>query len=213
MLTRVKRKVPTTTHDTELQDALLERMNFLVSADVFPFQEKYQTTTLPGGQYALASPLNFAVPLALTLWETNAKEKKIEILDRVEFIRNFPKPDERLANPPSYACVAIAESQIWFNCPADNDYNIRIEFYAIPTDVTDQTVSQLTELAKLTLINWATADGFRMLMQHDEADKWEAQGDKYFATMQKRYQLAQEADARFISPKEEHVMQVKRYLT
>jgi hypothetical protein len=46
MLARVKRIVPTTTLDTELQDHLLERMNYLTTLDTFPFQEGYQSATL-----------------------------------------------------------------------------------------------------------------------------------------------------------------------
>ena len=46
MLARVKRIVSTVTLDTELQDHILERMSYLTTLDVFPFQEGYQSTTL-----------------------------------------------------------------------------------------------------------------------------------------------------------------------
>lgn len=206
MLARVKRNVPTTTMDTELQDALLERMNYLASLDTFPFQEAYQSTTLSSGDYRLATPTNFAIIKSLTCWDATGDEREIELLDAASFSSMFPKPDENSSNPPSFACVRVAEGEIWFNTIADANYTIRIEFFAIPDDATDTTVSQLTELAKLTLVKWASADGFRMIGEHDRANQFENEGNGFFKAMTRRYQLALEEDARIISPKERHTL-------
>jgi len=44
MLTRLKYIVPTTVMDTELTTCLLERMNYLVSLDTFPFRRDMSAT-------------------------------------------------------------------------------------------------------------------------------------------------------------------------
>ena len=201
MLARVKRNVPTTTMDTELQDALLERMNYLVSLDVFPFQEGYEEATVTS-EYRLSTPNNFAYLKDLIIWESGS-ERHLTILDPVTFDQMFPKPNENDVATPTYCCVRIAEGEFWFNCPVDSMV-IRAYFYKIPDDATDITVSQLTELAKITLIKWASADGFREMGQHDRADKWEAEGNKTFLAMKKRYQLSREEGTQMISGKQVH---------
>ena len=205
MLARVKRNVPTTTMDTELQDSLLERMNYLVSLDTFPFQEKYQSSVLAAGAYLMTTPDNFANLKSIVCWITG-EENDITILGATEFSRMFPKPDENAADYPSYCCIRVAEGEIWFDCPASAATTIRMEFYAIPDDATDATVSQMIELAKLALIRWASADGFRMMQEHDRADKFEDQGNKFLGAMKIRYQLAMEKDAGFISPQKAHAL-------
>jgi len=76
MLTRVKRIVPTNQLDTALQDSLLERMNYLVSLDTFPFQEMYEYATLTQGTYQLAAPSNFAVAKSMVVWSPNGSEAR-----------------------------------------------------------------------------------------------------------------------------------------
>ena len=198
MLDRVKRRVPTTTHDTELQDALLERMNYLVSLDMFPFQEVYQTATL--STYYVATPPNFGVIQSAVLWLTDGRQKELEILDSTSFSKMFPEPEAMTNRVPTYGCIKVAEGQFWVDCIPDSTYNLRMLFYAIPDDVTDPTVSQLTELAKLCLIDWASADGFRLLGQHDTAGEWKKEGDDKFRAMERRYQRAIERDGRFLAP-------------
>jgi hypothetical protein len=205
MLTRVRRNVPSTTMDTELQDALLERMNYLVSIDTFPFQEKYETTLLPANSYNVATPDNFADVKDLVIWEAGS-ERTLDRMDSTEFDRVFPNPSNQDAEKPSIYCIKVAEGEIWFNCPTDQAYNIRIYFYSIPDDATDVTISQMVELAKLTLIKWASADGFRMIGEHDRATIFEQEGDKMLGALRRRYQLAQEEGARFISPKTQKSM-------
>jgi hypothetical protein len=205
ILARVKRLVPTTTMDTELGDAILERIQYLQSLDVFPFTEKYQDTTLAVGDWRVATPDNFAILKDLTVWYSGS-ERSLEILDPSTFSQMFPKPDEEEQDTPAYCCVNVAEGEIWFNCPVDAAYVIRIVFNAVPDDATDTTVAYLTELAKLTIRDWAAADGFRMLSEHDRAEQLEMQGNNKLAAMKKRYQHSLEEDARFISPKEFHLL-------
>ncbi len=204
MLSRVKRYVPSTTHDTELQDSLLERMNYLVSIDTFPFQEKYQFTLVPASSYIVATPNNFANVKDLVIW-TVGDERPLTKLDATEFDTLFPNPSNNSEDEPSYYCIKVAEGEIWFNCPLDTDLTVRIYFYAIPDDATDPTVSQMVELAKLTLIKWASADGFRMMREFDTANQWQEEGNKHFQALERRYQLAREEGARFISFREVHL--------
>ena len=204
MLARVKRKVPTTTLDTELQDHLLERMNYLVTLDAFPFQEKYQSDTITAGSYNWATPSNFAYPKTVILY-TAGNERPLEFLDNQEFDRRFPNPSNLGSEEPKYYTIKVAEGEIWFNCPTDLGYELRILFYAIPDDAADTTISQLTEMAKLTLIDWASSDGFKDLKEFDRADAMERDGDKKFMALKRRYQLAREEGARFISMKESHL--------
>jgi len=206
MLARVKRNVPTTTMDTELQDAILERMNYLVSIDVFPFQEVYQSTTLAASSYSIATPSNFASIKDITIWMGSDDQLSLEVLDSSTFSRLFPKPDENTTDRPKKCTVKVAEGEIWFNCPADIAYTVRLLFHAIPDDVTDTTVSQMVELAKLVLIKWASADGFRMMGEYDRGDQWEEEGNRFMLALKRRYQLSLEKDARFISPKEAHLL-------
>jgi len=205
MVTRVKRIVPTTTMDTELQDAIIERMNYLASLDVFPFQEKYQTATLASGAYRISTPDNFAIPKNLVLWKSG-DEYDVEIMDVSTFSKIFPKPDVEDGDFPQYCCFKVAEAEIWFNCPAGEDIPLRMDFNAVPDDATDVNVTQLTELAKLAVIDWAASDGFRMMSEFDRADQLEAQGNNKLAAMKRRYQRAQEEDARFMSPQEFHAL-------
>ncbi len=205
MLARVKRYVPTTTMDTELQDSILERMNYLVSLDVFPFQEKYQSSVVVGGTYNVATPDNFATIKDLIIY-TAGSERPLEKLDALEFDRLFPMPSNQGAEVPTYYCIKVAEGEIWFNCPTDADYTFRIYFYAIPDDATDTTISQMVELAKLILVKWGSADGFRMMGEHDRAAILEEEGNKFLVALRRRYQLAQEEGTRFISAKTEKIM-------
>jgi hypothetical protein len=200
MLARVKRYVPSTTHDTELQDALLERMNYLVSIDTFPFQEVYDESVVAGGSYRIATPSNFATIKDIVIW-TAGGERTLDRMDSTEFDRVFPNPSNAGAEKPSVYCIKVAEGEIWFDCPTDEAYTFRIYFYAIPDDATDTTVSQMVELAKLTLINWASADGFRMIGEYDRATVMEEVGNKMLVALRRRYQLAQEEGAKFISAK------------
>jgi len=203
MLARVKRYVPTTVMDTELQDSILERMNYLVSLDLFPFQEVYNTVNLASSNYRLATPSNFATVKSLVIW-TDGYERSLEILSSGEFDRLFPNPSINDEDTPCFACIRVAEGEIWLNCPTDATYTFRLYFTQIPDDATDTTVSQLVELAKIAIYKWGCADGFRMLSEHDRADKLELEGDKMFAALKRRYQLAQEEGARIISLKERH---------
>jgi len=199
MLTRVKRIVPSTLMNTELEDALLERMNYLATLDAFPFQERYQEETLISGEYRLATPDNFAYIKSISVWMSDNKEREIDLMDAVTFLELFPKPNEREIGVPIYCCVRINEGEIWFDCPADGNLIIRMESFHIPDDATDVTVTQLTELAKLALVKWASADGFRMMSEFDRADKLEVEGNRYLDAMQKRYGLALERNARIMS--------------
>jgi len=199
MLARVKRYVPTTTMDTELQDSLLERMNYLVSLDVFPFQEKYMVDTVAAGAYNKATPANFATIKDIVVW-TAGKEKVLTRLDALEFDTMFPMPSND-TDEPRYYCIKVAEGEIWFNCCAEYALTIRIYFYAIPDDATDTTVSQMVELAKIILIKWGSADGSRMMGEYDRATALEEEGNKMLMALKKRYAFAQEEGARFISSK------------
>ena len=203
MLARVKRIVPTTVLDTELQDAILERMNYLATLDVFPFQEGFQSATLSSGDTSMATPDNFASQKNLYVY-TAGSERPLEYLDPIEFNRLFPYPGNQDAEEPTYYTIKVAEGNYYFNCPADQDYTIYSYFHKIPDDATDTTVSQLTEMAKLTLIDWAASDGFRMLKEFDRADQLERSGDKKFSALKRRYQLSREENARFMSMKEFH---------
>lgn len=205
MLARVKRIVPTTTLDTELQDHLLERMNYLTTLDAFPFQEGYQSTTLTAGDVSVATPDNFASQISLRIYTADS-ERPLEYLDPIAFDSRFPNPSDLTSEAPTYYTIKVAESAYYFNCPVDEAYVIHSYFYKIPDDATDTTVSQLTEMAKITLIDWAASDGFRDMKEFDRADRLEKSGDKKFAALKRRYQLARENDARFMSSKEAHAM-------
>lgn len=200
MLARVKRIVPTTTLDTELQDAILERMNYLTTLDAFPFQEGFQSATLSAGDSSMATPDNFASQRSLVLYTANS-ERPLEYLDAMAFDSMFPNPANQGSEKPRYFTIKAAESSYYFNCPSDADYTIYNYFYKIPDDATDTTVSQLTEMAKLTIVDWAASDGFRMLKEFDRADQLERSGDKKFAALKRRYQLSREEGAKFISQK------------
>lgn len=205
MLARVKRIVPTTTLDTELQDHLLERMNYLTTLDTFPFQEGYQSATLSAGDSSMATPDNFASQRTLVLYTADS-ERPLEYMDALEFDRLFPNPSNRGASKPTYFTIKVAESSYYFDCPSDADYTLYNYFYKIPDDATGTTVSQMTEMAKLTLIDWAAADGFRDMKEFDRADQLERSGDKKFAALKRRYQLSREEGAKFISAKQAHGM-------
>ena len=96
-------------------------------------------------------------------------------------------------------------------------YNNNMIKFLIPTakemkpskEVPSQKLSEkseaiLTEMAKLTIVDWAAADGFRFMKEFDRADKLERDGDKKLMMLRRRYQLSRENDARFISLKEFH---------
>ena len=216
MLARVKRIVPTTVLDTELQDAILERMNYLATMDVFPFQEGFQSATLAASGVSMSTPDNFAAQKSLVLYTADS-QRPLTYLDPPTFDQMFPNPSDNDSDKPAFYTIKIAEGYYYFNCPADAAYTIYSYFHKIPDDATDTTVSQLTEMAKITLIHWAAADGFRMMKEYDRADKEEDIGGRFDAktgrmtgmlgALWRKYQLSQENDARFISLKEFHKMQ------
>lgn len=202
MLTRLKRIVPSTTLDTELGDKLMEGMNLLVTLDEFPFQEAYQTATLAAAEYTMATPDNFGIIKDLVVW-TADYQKRVERLDAITFDEWFSNPSDESTGTPGYYCIKVAEGQLWFNCPADVAYTIRIYFYKIPDDVTDTTVSQLTEMAKLAVIELAAWKGFKDLLgEHDTGESHYNDAGKLIKAMIRRYHLAREQDARFVSPNE-----------
>jgi hypothetical protein len=204
ILTRVKYIYTSVLRDTELTAAILERMNYLVSLDVFPFQESYDSTTLAANDYRLATPDNFAILKSLTIWQADFKSQ-LTIISPVSFENLYPMPTDNTVGIPSHACIKVAEGEIWFNRPADIDYTIRLIYHKIPDDATDTTVSQLTELAKICLVKWAAADGFRMDSEHDRAKALEEEGDKFFKALERRYALAREEEGKFISFREAHI--------
>jgi hypothetical protein len=204
ILTRVKRYVPTTTHDTEIQDAILERMNYLVSLETFPFQETYEEYTASVNDYRIATPSNFAAPKDLVIWTADS-EIPLNKLDAVAFDKSYPNPSNQPVGEPVEYCIKVEEAEIWFNCPCDIAYVFRLYFYKIPDDATDTTVSQMVELAKIILERWGASDGFRMMGEYDRADKMESEGNKMLAALKRRYQLSMEEDARVISFKEMHL--------
>ena len=206
MLARVKRIVPTTVLDTELQDAILERMNYLATLDVFPFQEGFQSATLAAAGTSMATPDNFAAQKSLVLYTADS-QRPLTYLDPPTFDQMFPNPSENTSGKPTYYTIKVSEGSYYFNCPADAAYTIYSYFHKIPDDATDTTVSQLTEMAKLTIVDWAAADGFRFMKEFDRADKLERDGDKKLMMLRRRYQLSREQDARFISLKEFHKTQ------
>lgn len=209
MLARVKRIVPTITLDTELQDHLLERMNYLTTLDAFPFQEGYQSSTLTAGDTTLATPDNFAAQISLSIY-TAGSQRPLTYLDPVEFKSRFPNPSDLSSEKPKFYTIMVAESAYHFNCPVDAAYVIYNHFYKVPDDATNVTVSQLTEMAKITLIDWAASDGFRDMKEFDRADRLERSGNTKLAALKRRYQLSREQDACFISPKE-HFLGYKGY--
>ena len=206
MLARVKRIVPTTVLDTELQDAILERMNYLATLDVFPFQEGFQSATLAAAGTSMATPDNFAAQKSLVLYTADS-QRPLTYLDPPTFDQMFPNPSDNDAEKPTYYTIKVAEGNYYFNCPSDAAYTIYSYFHKIPDDATDTTVSQLTEMAKLTIVDWAAADGFRFMKEFDRADKLERDGDKKLMMLRRRYQLSRENDARFMSMKEFHNLQ------
>jgi len=206
MLTRVKRNVPTTTMDTELQDALLERMNYLATLDALPFQEGHADVTLAANQYTADTPTDFAYPRSLVIFQTD-KYRPLEFMSVGAFDDLYPRPDQSTDEITHYT-VKVAEGKFWFNSTNASSLAMKLLFHKIPDDATDVTISQLSELAKITLIKWASADGFRHMGEHDRAGQFEAEGDKMFMAMKKRYQLALEQDSRFISYKEQYLRRV-----
>ncbi len=208
ILARVKRYVPSIVLDTEIQDAILERMNLLVSLDTFPFQESYLETTVSIGDWHISTPTNFATIKNLVLYTADS-ESQLEKLDSKTFDQLYPMPSNETEGTPTFFCIKVAEGEIWFNCPCDKAYVFRMLFYQIPDDATDTTVSQLVELAKIVIEKWAASDGFRMMGEYDRADKIEQEGHKMLAALKRRYQLSMEEDARIISYKEQW-LRVKR---
>jgi hypothetical protein len=198
ILTRVKYIYPSALRDTELTASILERMNYLVSLDVFPFQEDYDSITLSANSYNIATPDNFAIVKSLVIWQADFKSQ-VTMLSPIAFDNLYPMPSDNTVGTPSHACIKVAEGEIWFNRPADIAYTVRLVYHKIPDDATDTTVSQLTELAKICLIKWAAADGFRMDAEHDRAKALEEEGDKVFKALERRYALSREEEAKFIS--------------
>lgn len=203
ILTRVRQIVPTTTLNTELQAHILERMNYLASIDVFPFQEQDYADTVTAASWRWTTPTNFATMKSLVIYTVDS-QRPLEYLDPKVFDSRFPNPSEESADEPTYYTIKIGESEIWFNCKTDIAYVIHAYFHAIPDDAADETVSQLTELAKLTLVHWAAADGFADLKEYDRSEKQEQIGNNHLAVLKRRYQLSLEVGARFMSPMEAH---------
>jgi len=178
-------------------------MNYLISLDIFPFQDGYSYAPVISGTWYLVTPTDFASVKEMVVYTADS-EKYLYKMDSKTFSERWPMPSNQDTGMPTYYAIRVAEGQIWFNCPFDASYTIRMLFNKIPDDATDTTVSQLSELAKITIEKWGCADGFRMMGEHDRADRMEQEGNKSLAAMQRRYQLAMENDARIISFKEQY---------
>lgn len=191
-----------------IYESVLEKLNYLVNLEEFPFQQLMSgAPDMTKGQAYLAVPTNFNIIQGIRI-TTVGYERSLDAMDEETFNRAFPTPENSDSDTPSYYCQKEAESKIYFNCPPDAAYTLKWEGYTIPSDVTNvSAVPYLTELAKLTCVHWAASHYYgSYLTEYDRAAQEEATGNKYFIALKKRYQRNLEKNSRFISSREVHDM-------
>jgi len=197
--------VPATQISADIENSVLERLNYLVSLDLFAFQQKLSAAPdLTVGLYYLTVPTRAAVitDLRLTL---DDYERNIELIDEGVFNQMYPAPQNNAQGKPVHACMREGESKVYFDKPADGTLSLEWGYYEIPTDATSSAyVANLNELAKLTLVRWAAADGFRMLNEFDRAEAMENEGNRFLTALKRRYHHSMQENARFVSIKEIH---------
>jgi hypothetical protein len=198
--------------DTEVQDAILERMNYLFSLDILPFHEATNTKSLAANSYWFAmSALNADISIVKSLKITTATFENNPVKLAVKtFDEMFPAPANETANEPTNYKIDVAESKIVFNCPMAGTRTISVDFYKVPINIkSSASFASMTELAKLAVGKWAASDGFRMNSEWDRADKLEDEGNKLLAAIKRRYQLAKEEESRIVSAKEWHLRRTR----
>ena len=183
---------------TQIQNAILQRANCLLHLDEWPFARAYKTFTMTTDEFRYALPSAFAIPQGVTIW-TSGDERTLNILEQNIFDHMFPKPDERSNDKPAYCC--IKNDEIWFDRGADTTYDVRLDFYYIPHDATLTGVSaELTELAKLALVRYASADIFYQIGSREKWKEMKEEGSEFILALKNRYMMVKERDAGFISP-------------
>lgn len=157
---------------------------------------------LTDGAYYLSTPTRAAVITSIRS-TTDGYERNIDLLDETAFNSMYPAPSNRTSGQPTYACLKEAEGKVYFDRPSDGADTLEWEYYEIPTDATASAyVANLNELAKLTLVRWAAADGFSMLNEFDRANSMEEEGNSFLNALKRRYHHAMQENSRFISQKE-----------
>jgi hypothetical protein len=149
------------------------------------------------GDYRYALPSAFAIPQQVVVFDPD-DERNLVLLDQHIFDHMFPKPDERSNGKPAYYC--IKNDELWFDRGADSTYPIRLDFQTIPADMTSQggtygVSAELTEMARVAMINYAASDIFDQIGSIDRAARSEEKGNLFVRALQKRYEMLQSPEA------------------
>ena len=199
---RVGRITKRTDLSTEIADAILERANYLLHLDEWPFDRAYKSMSLVVGTYRYALPSAFAIPWGITNF-TSDKQRTWKLLDQHTFDAMFPKPDERGNGEPAYYC--IKNDEFWTDRGADATDTIRLDYQMIPLDATLGGISaEMTDMAKLAIVNYAASDIFEQIGNVARQDRSEKKGDMFVRALQKRYETLAEKNSGFISPQDIH---------
>lgn len=192
-----------------IYESILEKLQYLVNLEDFPFQQKAISAApdMTAGQAYVTIPTGFNIITGLRIVTTDY-ERNLTFLDPEDFNEAFPTPENDLNDTPTFCTVKEGESRVYFNTEPDEAYALKWEGTEIPSDATNvSAVTQLTELAKLTLVHWAASHYYGSYSsEYDRAAQEESTGNKYYDALKKRYRRALEHNSRFISPKEMNAM-------
>lgn len=187
---------------------IIQNWELLSALDDLPFNFSISSLAWASGTYRRnLSAAGIHIPYALFIVTSN-KEGYIDIIDDRLFTTWFYDVSARLAGTPEYATVRMnylyldrktsgsLTMQYWFHKVDQSWANIS----AFP-DVST-AVTKFPRIVKSILANWASASFLKSeLGQIDKAKIIEAEGNKFYAALQRRYQRIREIDQAFISLK------------
>ena len=91
--------------------------------------------------------------------------------------------------------------ELWFDRGAGTAYTVRMDFQMIPGNALNYGISaEMTEMAKIAMINYAASDIFEQIGSGERAKYSEEKGNKFVAALQNRYEMLREKESGFISP-------------
>jgi hypothetical protein len=213
-LAAVKSYVPTTTMDQDIIDSINEMTNYLLSIELWPFAEARATLNISAGKYLKAMSCfnaNLATIKNMVI-ETSGYQKNITYLQGKVFDEIYPNPSILSPSSPTFWKYDIAGTGVVFNCPTNQTYTGRVDYWGIPNNIhSSASFGSLSELAKMCVARMAAADTFNAMSQYDRGDKQDAIAQDFLKTLRRRYAMEREQDMRFLSPKTVNNLKRRNY--
>lgn len=158
LISEVQRKAKDSTFSSALiTDYLNDVQDEVLGSKVLSFQETSFDTTLPSGSHTVDFLNDMQSALGLVLVDANSNASQPAYVPFRQFFESNPSPATATAGLPS--CYTVFESQLVFDRPADQTYDMTLRYLKQPTRLENSTdVPSIPEAFKEVLVRGALAN-------------------------------------------------------